>query len=185
MGPHHLASPSNDGPSVKETLDWLKEKIPLGIINHVESWEKLAVPPFSASVSEHAVVISLDSCTCVLDTVSTFTILRRPQVSTPPSIDRFTAHLGTLQRVYVAHVENSDHGDLHTIYVDGERWAYSVYLESKSKDITRETIGHNEFELPNEAMSFFHLKFSDESMANRVAEAFRHAVVLCQKQEAF
>lgn len=175
-----------EGPSLKETLDWLKEKIPLSTVNYVENWEKLAIPPFSASINHHATVVSLDSCLFVLDRVSTMTILNRPQVAVSVSTFRFTAPLGMLQDISVALMENSDYGDIHTIYVRGDRWAYRVSLKSKSKDMTRELLnGDNPYVPVKATTNTMFLEFSDESLANRVAEAFKHAAALCQKTGAF
>jgi S1-C subfamily serine protease len=175
------------GPSLKETLDWLKEKIPLSAVHYVEDWNGLATPAFSASQNEHATIVSLDSCTCTLDKVSTMIVLNRPQGASSVSTFRYTVPLGALQEVSVALMENSDYGGgIHTIYVSGERWAYRVYLTSKAKDITRELLDQeNPFVPLKITTDSLFLKFDDESLANRIVVAFKHAAELCQKREAF
>jgi len=180
------ANGKGEGPSLKETLDWLKEKIPLSTVNYVENWEHEAIPAFSASINDYATVVSLDSCIVVLDKVSTMTILNRPQVAASLSTFRYTVPLGMLQDISVALVENTDYGQIHLIYVRGGRWAYRVYLKSKSRDITRElNNAENPYVPVKITTDSMFLKFNDELLANRVAEAFKHAAALCRKTEPF
>jgi hypothetical protein len=55
----------SDGPSLKETLDWLKEKIPLGTVNFVRTVVSNGVST-AIPVNTQSVVFSLDSCTGVV-----------------------------------------------------------------------------------------------------------------------
>jgi hypothetical protein len=69
-----------------------------------------------------------------------------------------------------------------------------VYLSTQSKEIIDETfpttpwLGFSATVPPNPETRLtdnLFMRFNDESMANRVVEAFRRAAVLCQKKEAF
>ena len=181
--------PLTEGPSLKDTLDWLKEKIPLGAVNYVTSVDEPAVPsavgrkqrssvaPATTLVSsnEHAVVFSLDSCTGVFDRVTTITIGQQQGVNTI----RYTVPLGVVTEAFVDHPENRG------TFVSGDRSAYRLVLKSKSSYISVADFGINS-QLPVTATTnWFYIKFNDESLANRVMTAFKHAADLCGKKEVF
>jgi len=180
---------TNGGPSLRETLDWLKEKIPLGAVNYVTSVDEPAVPsavgrkqrssvaPTTKLVSsnEHAVVFSLDSCTGVFDFVTTITVGQQQGVNTI----RYTVPLGVVTEAFVDHLENRG------TFVSGDRSAYRLVLKSKSTAISVADFGINS-QLPvTTTTNWFYLKFNDESLADRVMTAFKHAADLCGKKEVF
>jgi hypothetical protein len=179
----------NSGPSLKETLDWLKEKIPLGTITFTEN---------NVSFNEHVTVLSLDSCIGVFDVVLTGKVLDPPQQGYVHTT-RYTVPLGVLTHIYVTHMENldfvgADHRVVHRPYVGGERWSYRVYLASKSNDIRVASFPASPW--PESSVPTFQtpeittkdnldLRFNEEVIANRVVEAFKHAAKLCQGKESF
>jgi hypothetical protein len=121
--------------SLKETLYWLKENIPLGTVNYMVN-SKRGVP---VSWTEHATVFGLDSCTGMFDVVYTTTWQDRPKDRNVSTV-RYTVPLGALTEAFVQHMENQDSVDsefriLHKPYVGGQQWGYRVYLRSKPNHI--------------------------------------------------
>ena len=166
------------GPSLKETLDWLKEKIPLGTVNYVRSVDGTAV-----SINEQSVVYSLDSCTGVFGRAITLTSVDRPQNRGVGSY-RYTVPLGVITESGVAYMENLEEA-VQATFIGGDRWGYRVFLGSKSKDISLARFQPNSQTPVTETTNGLFLKFKDESIANRVLEAFKHAADLCRGKEAF
>jgi hypothetical protein len=133
------------GPTLKETLDWLKEKIPLGVIQYVRSINSLQSRNVTDSVTRQATVWSLDSCTAVLGSVETDA---SEQIGNLVAEERDTVPLGLLTSWSVENRENVS-SDLMT-FVSGERTGYRVFLSSASTAILS-------------AMSFFKLSTFSES----------------------
>jgi S1-C subfamily serine protease len=75
----------SDGPSLKETLDWLKEKIPLGTVRYLQSWHNDV-----HSINGQATVWSLDSCKVVVDDITTMTPESHPNGVTTVFTARYT-----------------------------------------------------------------------------------------------
>jgi hypothetical protein len=166
--------------SLKETLDWLTETVPLGTVNYVAS-SKGGVP---VSWNEHAAAFSLESCTGVLGVMYT---AKWPNLPNDVSTVRYTVPLGALTEAFVQRMENQDSVDsdfriLHKPYVGGEQWSYRVYLRTKPNIIIVADSGESPV---TRTTNQIHLKFTDESMANRIVEAFKHAADLCRGKEAF
>ena len=177
-GPERVVS----GPSLQETLDFLKEKIPLGVVNFVTS---TAFAGTTVAMNEQSRVFSLNSCTGVFDRVLTTTIMDdRPPRSAVAGTWRDTVPLGAITGAGVAHMENLEAAAKAT-FISGEMWGYRVILTSKSKDISEAAFPPNSSVPVITTSSGFFLVFNDESLANRVLEAFWHAAELCRKQDVF
>jgi hypothetical protein len=176
----------SDGPSLKETLDWLREKIPLGTRSFVESEDG-----HSFAITDQSSVWSFDSCTVVFGVVTTKRAINfgyTPAVFTA----RYTVPLGVLTGGVVSHVEK---GLLTTgTFVSGERWAYRLDLTG-AKEISVAITGTAFGIMPNPTGPIIHSKasvtdfvalaFNDEALAQRVLQAFNHAAALCRKKEPF
>jgi hypothetical protein len=169
------AAQQSTGPSLKETLDWLKEKIPLGAVNYGGTFQGSSI-----HVNEHSVVFSLDSCT------GAFGYVNAAQIETLPgsATFRYTVPLGLITEASVVHMLNSE--ELTSFTIDsGDKWAYRVVLRTKSKDISLAAF-RDDAQVPDTTTtSSCFLKFNDESIAQRVKDAFLHAADLCRKKEAF
>jgi S1-C subfamily serine protease len=168
--------PTVTGPSLKETLEWLKENIPLGTLNYLSSPGGSAV-----SMNEQSAVYSLDSCTATLGRVVTLTIADRPQRQSVGSY-RATVPLGAISDAFVVSMDSLGQDAKVAL---GSGGGYRVILMSKSKNILLANYPPNSQRPITEAADGFFLKFSDESMANRVVVAFEHAADLCRKKEPF
>ena len=175
------AAETSGGPSLKETLDWLKEKLPLGPVHYV-------VDPRSNngttySVTDQSTVWSFDSCTVVFGTVSTLTPNSQFRLVPIVSTARFTLPLGVLTGGTVGQAENPPNS--WAPFVSGERWSYLLTLMAKeliSVALLSSGPGSTSDSNTTNRVS---LTFNDESLAQRVLEAFNHAAALCRKKEPF
>lgn len=175
----------NEAPSLKETLDWLKEKISLSGVKYM-SRISLSLNGITESVSVQDAVTSFDSCTVVFDEIRVVTTLGAtwgPYTYT----DRYTVPLESLTEWSVEHIENES--DKTKTFVAGERWGDGVVLASKSNDIHRvssmksDELNFKDFQ--RDAVSKIHITFENESLAQKVAVAFHHASDLCRKSAVF
>jgi hypothetical protein len=91
------------GASLKETLDWLKEKIPLATVNYVHSAFDEDGHTITTSRSEQGAVMSFESCTVAFGSVEVETTAPR-NIGSTHSI-QFTVPLGILTTGYVDRVE--------------------------------------------------------------------------------
>ena len=169
---------SDNGPSLKETLDWLKEKIPLGAVTYVTSDGRTAI-----SQNERSVAFGLDSCTGALGRVTTYTIVDRPQHQEVVTW-RYLVPLGMLTEGVVVRMENVAN-DAQSAFLSGDRSAFRVFLASKTNTISMTTLASNSSRPETTTTNRFFLKFNEESLAERVKEAFIHAAGLCHNKEPF
>jgi hypothetical protein len=164
------------GPSLKETLDWLKENIPLASTEFVRS---LALPSgeiVTQSVRIVSKVWSFDSCTVTFGDVSISKDGRyQNAIST-----RYTLPLGSISRAFVERRKTEEHGGK---LVSGQVWQSWLFLSSKSNEISVSISTSKENF--SASMGVLHLAFTNESTAQRVRTAFEHAAELCRKSEPF
>jgi S1-C subfamily serine protease len=170
--------PDGDKPSLKETLDWLKEKLPLGVIHYVRSYNR---PNDAHSVIRQAMSWSLDSCTVIIGYVETSI---SEDIGVFVAEKRTTVPLGLLTSWSVEYRKNEESAQVTV--VSGETMDYWLFLSSKSKDLLNTT----SFSDPQFPPSMFTtdtvaIAFSDVSLAGRVGEAFHHASDICRKKEPF
>jgi S1-C subfamily serine protease len=170
-----------DGPSLKETLDWLKETIPLGTANLVVYAAKEG---FTVSVNKQAKVWSLESCTAELGSVQTETTPDHPTWHPNIMSDRYTVRLGNLGQWAVLRDEIAGEDD-H--FISGDRWGYYLLLTSKVNDVYRVFTQSQPANTPPSSFTTddVGIFFPDESIARRVAGAFQHASDLCRRKEPF
>jgi hypothetical protein len=167
----------SDGPSLKETLDWLKEKIPLGTVRYLQSMHNDV-----SSINGQATVWSLDSCKVVVGDITSMTPESHPNGVTTVFTARYTLPLGVLTLGAVVRTENTVEG---FSFVSGEQWGYRVLLiGGKEILFTRSTSGPPPLS-DSITTDRFWLTFNDESLAQRVLEAFKHAAALCREKEPF
>ena len=167
----------SDGPSLKETLDCLKEKIPLGTVRYLQSMQNNL-----SSINGQGTVWSLDSCKVIVGDITTMTPESHPNGVTTVFTARYTLPLGVLTGGAVMRTENTVEG---FSFVSGEQWGYRVLLiGGKEILFTRSTSGPPPLS-DSITTDRFWLTFNDESLAQRVLEAFKHAAVLCREKEPF
>ncbi len=71
-------------------------------------------------------------------------------------------------------------------FVSGDEWSYRLFLSSTSREIySKLSFSNPEIPTRTQSMDRLNIAFNDESMAQRVAQAFHHASDLCRKKEAF
>jgi S1-C subfamily serine protease len=119
--------PTDSSPSLKATLGFLREKIPLGIVHYVHSSD--AIP---LSVVDQAALWAFDSCTVIFGHVMTFNLGGHSGSITT----RYTLPLGVLTGSSVERRENLSPGHPEATFVAGERWGYHLFLKSKAKEMS-------------------------------------------------
>ena len=181
LGTKLAAEQQSSGPSMKETLDWLKEKIPLAA-NH---WVMIITDKNMGRTKDftiRTVPVRFDSCTVVYERreVDVYENFRQfPQ----EQITRYTVPLGALTGEGL--VTKFDVPLSMSTKFD----TWLVGLNASSKVILSETheIGlDGSNTTKSESEDRFTLGFlPDESIAKRVLEAFKHAAELCRGKEPF
>ena len=180
------------GPSIKETLEWLKETIPLAQVR----WANLPScgfhrPDREATYASQVVAVRFDSCTVVFDEIQTGVFTTQPS-DNDIMRRRSTVRLGAISEVNLIKTTSHPFGEAltgKTLECDPAP-AYQLFLVSASNGIGREVymeIPEKSFPLepPDRNTGFTWLRFGDESLAQRVAKAFQHAADLCRKEEPF
>jgi hypothetical protein len=164
------------GPSLNETLDWLKEKIPLAA-NHfvIDVTDSSLVSLFGKTedYSLRTVPTKFESCTVVIDSTEIIIWEKFPNVSETTTM-RFTIPLGTVTDGMVRKTVGLDKFD-----------KFDVELDSTAQDILYELHESVNNTTQTRSQDFAMFFFYDESIANRVLEAFKHAADLCRGKEPF
>ncbi len=185
LGAESNPAQQNDGPSLKETLDWLSEKIPLATAQFVHRGSSNSTRMVSdESVNLQGEVISLESCKAVFGYSIRMTPIDHPEWGSTGSYT-FTVPLGALTSWLAAPAENE--GDRNYQFVSGEQWGYRLFLGTKSNQILSVlSYGTRVTHTEAKSVNFLSIPFNDESLAQRVARAFHHASDLCHSNaEAF
>lgn len=146
-----------DGPSLQETLDWLKEKIPLGNV-HYQASSYGSVDSFNTQ----ATVWSFDSCSVVFGDVTTMTPEGHPDLVPSVFTARCTLPLGILSGGSVVRAE---HVVEHFTFVSGEQWGYRLYLIGpKEFSLSLSSSGPATYSDSRTTNSLF-VTFNDKSLA--------------------
>jgi hypothetical protein len=176
------AETQDDGPSLKATLDWLKEKLPLAA-SHYAVFIGLNAP---SDYTVRTVPIRFESCTVIFDSISVELPKEYPHL-TLTGTTRYTIPLGEINEELVLDMKKDP-----TLWSKSESWVVS--LSSKSHVILSEELNEERDDRPgpnrentrkNESVDSVYLDFSDESTAKRISEAFKHAAELCRGKEPF
>lgn len=171
-----IPGPDSDKPSLKETLDWLKERLPLGATNYVEYYRDQTF-----AWNRQSTVWSFDSCTVEFGSVDNWVVtLATGQVVDSDLTMRYMVPLGRLTGVVVERHENSKY------FVGGERWSYELSMFSNPNEIRRAVSNTipSVPPVPTKTITTDRasLYFSEESIAQRAKSAFLHASDLCRSQ---
>ena len=172
----------SDGPSLKETLDWLKEKIPLGTV-HFEHSLSDGERAYVYSVNRQSTVWSMDSCLVVIGELSSSMPVSHPNGVPDVITVRYTLPLGVLAGGYVVH-EPATAQQVSPLLVGNNGRTTFGWNGPKEISLAVSMSGPSP---RSEASTTDHLFliFNDESLAQRVLQAFNHAASLCRKKEVF
>ena len=166
-------------PSLRETLDWLKQKIPLGAV----AWAEMTRDGVTEGVDHQSQAWSVDSCTIAVGDVDTVTIDAPPLPRDKVAIThRNTLPLSDLTRAFVSKGNNSHPQDT---FLSGDQTAYNVWLITSSTFLQVMNSSDPHLAPQSDRVNQLYLSFSDLQLANRVKDAFTHAADLCRKKEAF
>jgi len=170
-------SQSSSGPSFTETLGWLKQSIPLGVI-HVS----YSFPDDIGDRTTKMRVWNLDSCMATIGFEGKTVWQKNPyRINTDA---RYTLALANISAGSVKKQDTLVRGKERFLDVTGDEWQYVVTLASGSKAIILVSV-HNSEPAMTEAVDALPLYFADESLAQRVLAAFLHAAELCRNKEPF
>lgn len=180
---------TDNGPSLKQTLDWLREKMSLSTGQYLVAVSE----GFSLGrgrsklVTQRLIPERFESCTIVFHDVEEWIWEKYPMVREVHTT-RHTIPLGALTDLSISRLNE---------YIKDPAYAnvWAVFLQANSKimldenwsnvlDI-RENDDGKKRNMRNENVKTVCLSFNDESIAKRVLEAFKHATVLCNAREAF
>jgi S1-C subfamily serine protease len=175
------------GPSLKETLDWLKEKIPLAANHYVVQNENnpfaLASIGKTKDVTLSTVPILFESCTVIFDSTEVEvwgSVPDRPLVTTT----RYTVPLGALTGSDVWKFD-TPLSLSKSFEVSKSLEAWVVTLKTTSKVMLSETHEDVRNTMKNEGQDRVSIGFYDKTIANRVLEGFNHGADLCRGKEPF
>jgi hypothetical protein len=170
---------ADNGPTLKETLDWLKEKIPLGAV----AWGQADESGHLSGVTRQSQAWNLASCTIVVGKVDVMTEQIPPL---PP--DRFVVterNTLPLSDVTFEVVFKIDNPPSSYTFFSGDKDAYNVVLSTSSTFVQTMNTNDSQFAPKSNRVNELYLPFKDEQLANRVRDAFKHAADLCREKEAF
>jgi hypothetical protein len=179
---------SNSGPSLQETLDWLKEKMPLAANYYVLPAVGPVLPAVglgpipSKTVTLRTVPTHFDSCTVSFDLIEADVWANFPDVPIVTTTHE-TFPLGAISFGEVRKSSMSVQSTSSKIEKQLDEW--DVYLDAISNAVLWETHEDLKNTTKSESVKFAVLSFYDESIANRVLEAFLHGAVLCRGKEPF
>jgi hypothetical protein len=172
-----------DGPSLQETLDWLKERVPLAAHHYVVDFRGLfgeqgLLGEKTKEVTHTTVPVRFDSCTITFTSSEVEVWEKFPKLPETTTL-RFTVPLGEITKVSVE--ENSILPLLNSTKL--ETWV--ITLTAWSKSILQETYESTNDKRRSESTYVAILIFYEEEIAQRVSVAFRHAADLCRGKEPF
>ena len=183
------------GPSLFETLEFLKSKIPVGIVNfvvssngleeteHFENWYS-KLTPYNSLPGYYDPKKDDDECFMRLAVERMTTFSARPDWLPITAVDHYEVHLGVIRETTVQQWET---GVVGATFLSGQRSAYRLTLLSNVREIRHDcstpggTCGPGMVESTDRVT----LLFGEESLAQRVADAFKHAAELCKAKEPF
>ena len=178
------------GPSLKETLDWLKEKAALAGVHYILS---LASIPMllgygrTKEVTDRIIPRHFESCTISFDDSEVW-VWEKYRELREVNTTRYAVPLGEISDVSIL-----TPADLPKVPGKPELW--SVALITKSNAILKETwtvivgAGDSDENAPrttqSESVNAAFMDFTEEATTKRVVQAFKHAADLCRGKEVF
>lgn len=171
------------GPSLKETLDWLKETIPLASNHYLISGGLEVVLMGTADVTVRSIPTRFESCTVSYDLVERVVHGKFPDLpevtTTRQSIPLGAFTEGSISKDHIALSFTS------SFKVDKTLDTWMVLLFTTPKVVLWESHENLKNTTTSEGKDYFGVMFYEESIAQRVLDAFRHAADLCRRKEAF
>jgi|ERR1019366_2072556 hypothetical protein len=167
--------------SLEETLNWLKEAIPLATYHYVRYLKATSFSSLMTHFVEgHGTVWNLDTCRVVFGLIETTRTKELPGGYPLTLTRRYTVPLGTLTGWTVRRREHDE-----SQYVIENGGGFSLDLTSNSNNIIWTVSASRSFPTETHSSDRLELIFDNESLARRVAEAFHHASDICPKKEPF
>ena len=164
------------GPSLRETLDWLKEKLPIwGRTEYVMKDGPSVISMVIRSVPE-----KFNSCTVTIVYDIAEQVTSCPTCVTEEITTRYTLPLGLVTKTSIQRRENSTLGPI----ISGSEWRYVLSVETQGQEIYSVTSMFNH-EPTGHTVHSLEIPCDDESSALRLQEAFKHAADLCKGKEPF
>jgi hypothetical protein len=161
----------SSGPTLKETLDWLREKLPLAGGQYV-------IDLVNKEETSRTIPVRFDSCTVVYD-YNEVAVWKKSGTYINLTT-RYTVPLGAVQKTDIMDISRDlSFSPRKKIHI----WA--VILKSGSNDILEETHYSDSDRTKTESQNHALVFFFDKSIAQRVADAFSHAAGLCRGKEPF
>jgi hypothetical protein len=173
------AGQRGSGPSLMETLDWLKAKIPLGTTHFVETDHDSI-----QSYNMQSTVWSLDSCTVTVGLVVNYMTQVKPVILNNVITTQYTIPLGIITQGTVEPHQNSTMPvNNYNTSISGDKTSFELALSSNLKEI-RWLLTSTIASVPPESGNTYtaNLYFEDLSIAERVKSAFLHAADLCRNK---
>lgn len=177
-----------NGPSLSETLAWLREKLPLAFSKYSYTMNG------NTWVSTNRVIVgSLESCSVTLDYIIHSDYRSTSSMDEMTSTFRYTVPLGLISEGSISSEDLTiGRGAAGFIFTGGDRRRFELKMKSTSKAIATELepmrsgkvapgTTPKQFSMQN----YFSIDFNDEGLAQRVLTAFLHASELCRKKEVF
>jgi hypothetical protein len=170
----------NNSASLKETLEWLRAKIPLGTVRHSYAF---VLPQGKRGptvwFTQQSKVYILDSCTAIIGLDGT----TDADGGSVTNTIRYTLPIGIVNGGFVKQgvTEPSDYAR----FLSGDRFQYVLTLTATSKGILVDSYTASVRRSSSQMADQAQLLFADDSLAQRVLEAFRHAADLCRNKEPF
>jgi V8-like Glu-specific endopeptidase len=168
---------SSNGPSLKETLDWLKDNIPLAAKHYVIPVADFLNMGSTKDVTSRTIATHFDSCTITYDWIEVGIWEKYPH-NPITHVLRLQVPLGAVTngKVFKDETITTDQSKL-------ERWG--VMLETDSNVILEEEHEDLRDTTKSDTVNRAFMLFNDESIAQRVLKAFLHSADLCRGKEAF
>jgi hypothetical protein len=174
-----------NGPTLRETLDWLRQTLPLG--NYAYTWRPKGDRPgsYRSRLQETVQLIprSFSSCVVELDEVQTSDVGEHGVWTKWTS--HYTIPLAELLKI-VAGSSKTNPNDV----ISGPEWIPTVFLLAQSNAIVEHTSsitdeGAQAAPSTTTNLRLVGLRFPDQSLAERIQKAFDHAASLCRANEPF
>lgn len=175
----------NSGPPLNETLHWLEEKLPLGAGHYVVD-SLIRDAGRTKEVSQTTKPIRFDSCDITFETAEQSVWEKLPGLFAVSTF-RFTVPLGDISAVSVKKdnipISNSKALDTWVVMLTAD--SKTILVQKTDEGVDKMSGGSFDKTTKTESSYSAVLVFYDESIANRVSEAFKRAAVLCRGKDPF
>jgi hypothetical protein len=182
-----LAQEAKPDPTLTQTLEWLKEKVPLSaghyIVQNKNNPFAIGTIGESKDVTLRTAPTRFETCTVVFELTEVEVWAKFPN-NPITETTRYTVPLSEVSEVEVLKVDIPlEFSEDFKVVKSWPVWA--VFLDAKSDVILEEThrdIGNTTKSSTRHSAP---IGYTDEALAKRVSQAFKHAADLCRGREPF